>query len=710
MKNFFLTYWKILSAVIAAMLVLIVFAGPPLAHMIIRDKIDAALRRIENKTHTTISLTSIDFPSATSMTLRDFSIRLAWDSSYADYVPSNEANPDSLAQLLNLVTIKNMMVDFYLFGFLSGNYIRAVSVDSVVVNLFRKAEHSYNFTSFIEGLKAKTDSAAMPTSVSDQNKNKIADFIQRYLDKRLPSVAVQGITLRYVDFDGSRIHNKKTKRIRPTYVASLNNGRLELHESMFRDAQFELSGEVTQPGQTNTFTINGTLNHSQHQLYVNGLFDAGFKIPFVETVTDAKIYLKNFDAQLLSLEENSDYDRLHATLNIYDLGIHSDAVADEKLTNMSVGFDLNLDLARDKIIINPQTRFYLNKINFNVDGEMANLHDQPMYQFHVVMPEIAINDFMFSIPTALKRKLDGFNAKGSMAYAFDLKIDMAHLDSIRFDPEFMLSNDFKLYNLGDSINVRKLLDTTFSHSVITEDGDDSVIVVGKSNKYFTPLDSIPPYLVKAVLFCEDVSFFKNDGFNLLQIQKSIADNIRSKRFARGASTISMQFIKNIYLSREKTISRKFQELILTWLINREKMLDRNKIKENHKKRLLEIYLNIIEWGPDVYGIGRASEFYFKKNPVKLTVQESVFLATIIPNPKKYGRYFDNGVPKNVQVNLMNLMVKLLYEDSVITKEQMEKFTPVQVRITGEAAKYIDGYAADSTDVFDELDLPTRQRP
>ncbi|NUM79447.1 transglycosylase domain-containing protein [bacterium] len=710
MKAFFIKYWKILASVIAALLILVIFAGPPLAHMIIRDKIDSALRRFEHKTHTTVKIASIDFPSATSMTLRDFSIRLAFDSSYTRYIPDGEVDPDSLAQLLNLVSIQNMSVDFYLFGFLSGNYIRSVSADSVSINLFRKAEGDYNFSPLIDSLKTKADTTEQAVPASDQSKNKIAGFIQRYLDKKLPSVAIQRIAVRYIGFDGAGTKNKKNKRLRPSYEASLNNGKLELHESMFRDAQFELSGEVVQPGQANTFTINGTLNHSQHQLYINGLFDAGFKIPFVETVTGAKIYLKNFDAQLLSLEENSEYDRLHATLNIYDLGIHSDAIADEKLSNMSIGFDLNLDLAPNDIIINPQTRFYLNKINFNVSGEMANLHDKPLYQFRVEMPEITINDFMFSIPSALKRKLEGFRANGSMAYAFDLKIDMAHLDSIRFDPEFTLSHDFKLYNLGDSINVRKLLDTAFAHAVITEDGDDSVIVVGKGNKYFTPIDSIPSYLVKSVLFCEDVSFFKNDGFNLLQIQKSIADNIRAKRFARGASTISMQFVKNIYLSREKTISRKFQELILTWLINREKMLDRNKIKENHKKRLLEIYLNIIEWGPDVYGIGRASEFYFKKLPAQLSVPEAVFLATIIPNPKKYGRYFDNGVPKSAEVNLMNLMVKLLYEDSVITKEQMERLTPVQVRITGEAAQYIEGYAADSTDVFEDIDLPTRQRP
>jgi membrane peptidoglycan carboxypeptidase len=186
------------------------------------------------------------------------------------------------------------------------------------------------------------------------------------------------------------------------------------------------------------------------------------------------------------------------------------------------------------------------------------------------------------------------------------------------------------------------------------------------------------------LLSEDGSFFRNDGFNVLQIERSIADNIREKKFVRGASTISMQWVKNIFLSREKTMSRKFQELILTWLINKERMLDDQRDKERHKKRLLEIYLNIIEWGPDIYGIGRASEFYFSKKPSALTVSESTFLATIIPNPKKYERYFFQGQLRKNKTNYMALLARMMAGQKIISHAESLEAEDAPFIITGEA--------------------------
>jgi membrane peptidoglycan carboxypeptidase len=246
-----------------------------------------------------------------------------------------------------------------------------------------------------------------------------------------------------------------------------------------------------------------------------------------------------------------------------------------------------------------------------------------------------------------------------------------------------LSKDFRVITLGDSINVKKLRDD-FEHTFVTEHGNDSTLIVGKDNPYYVPYDSIPKHLIYAVLLSEDGSFFRNDGFNILQIERSIADNIRQKQFIRGASTVSMQWVKNIFLSREKTLSRKFQELILTWLINKERMLDEQRDKERHKKRLLEIYLNIIEWGPDIYGIGRASEYYFNKRPSALTVSESTFLATIIPNPKKYERYFFQGQLRKSKKNYMALLARMMAGQQIISHAESLEAEDEAFIISGEA--------------------------
>lgn len=128
----------------------------------------------------------------------------------------------------------------------------------------------------------------------------------------------------------------------------------------------------------------------------------------------------------------------------------------------------------------------------------------------------------------------------------------------------------------------------------------------------------------AVLTSEDPSFFYHRGFIPDAFKESMIENIKAKRFVRGGSTISMQLVKNVFLSREKTISRKLQEMLIVWLIENKGLVS--------KERMFEIYLNAIEWGHGIYGIKEASQFYFSKLPSQLNLAESIFLASIIPDP------------------------------------------------------------------------------
>jgi membrane peptidoglycan carboxypeptidase len=153
------------------------------------------------------------------------------------------------------------------------------------------------------------------------------------------------------------------------------------------------------------------------------------------------------------------------------------------------------------------------------------------------------------------------------------------------------------------------------------------ILIGNANPAFESLANISHYLQYAVLTSEDPSFFYHRGFIMDAFRESLIENIKKKRFVRGGSTISMQLVKNVFLSREKTISRKLQEILIVWLIENYQLVS--------KERMFEIYLNAIEWGPGIYGIKEAAHFYFLKTPAQLTLAESIFLASIIPHPKFY---------------------------------------------------------------------------
>ncbi|HQS53401.1 MAG TPA: biosynthetic peptidoglycan transglycosylase, partial [Daejeonella sp.] len=129
----------------------------------------------------------------------------------------------------------------------------------------------------------------------------------------------------------------------------------------------------------------------------------------------------------------------------------------------------------------------------------------------------------------------------------------------------------------------------------------------------------------ALLTAEDPSFYSHNGFVEESIRSSIITNFKAKSFKRGGSTISMQLAKNVYLNRQKTLARKIEEILIVWIMESGKL--------STKQRMFETYLNLIEWGRNVYGIGEASRYYFDKHPSELSLGEGIFLASIVPRPK-----------------------------------------------------------------------------
>ncbi|MFO0089317.1 MAG: transglycosylase domain-containing protein, partial [bacterium] len=170
------------------------------------------------------------------------------------------------------------------------------------------------------------------------------------------------------------------------------------------------------------------------------------------------------------------------------------------------------------------------------------------------------------------------------------------------------------------------------------------------------------------------------GFINEAFKQSIAKNIRTKKFARGASTISMQLVKNVFLTREKTLSRKLEEILLVYI------LENNRISS--KERMLEVYFNIIEFGPNVYGIGEAAHFYFQKKPIELTLNECLFLATIIPKPKGFMYRFDADQQlKSFARQQNNFLTKLMLRRKLITESDTIG-QQVPIKIVGEAQLYL----------------------
>src|SRR5512143_1451358 len=146
----------------------------------------------------------------------------------------------------------------------------------------------------------------------------------------------------------------------------------------------------------------------------------------------------------------------------------------------------------------------------------------------------------------------------------------------------------------------------------------------KIRQYWVPLRAVSPYLTKAVLIAEDDKFWHHEGFDFDGMEKALEKDIKKGKFKAGGSTITQQLAKNLYLSPSRNPIRKLKEAILAWRI--EQALS--------KRRILEIYLNVAEWGDGIFGIEAASRHYFGKSASALSPEEAARLAVVLPNPRR----------------------------------------------------------------------------
>lgn len=185
---------------------------------------------------------------------------------------------------------------------------------------------------------------------------------------------------------------------------------------------------------------------------------------------------------------------------------------------------------------------------------------------------------------------------------------------------------------------------------------------GKKKKIvqrWVPLSQISPYVIKAVIIAEDDKFWSHEGFDFDAMQKAIEKDLKQKKFKVGGSTISQQLAKNLFLSPSKNPVRKLKEAVLTWRLERNLS----------KKRIIEIYLNVAEWGDGLFGVEAAAQRYYGKPASDLSAMESARLAAVLPNPRRYdptgsGRYVAYRSDLIYQIMVRRGIVIEEYEDVI----------------------------------------------
>jgi len=481
-----------------------------------------------------------------------------------------------------------------------------------------------------------------------------------------------------------------------------DNGKkatIDIKKLVLANKELETSIHV----KTNTFAqrwkIKGFADprHKKADIRFFNIDTGAIKVPYFD---ERYNLISSFDSIRLNIENiDKSGGELHIDgfTSIANLKINHKRIAQKDVLIKNARFDYRLLLGSDFISVDSSSTVQFNKIKFHPYLAYETEEDT-IYKLKVKIPKMKAQDFISSLPDGLFTHFQGMEAEGTFDYNLDFKYNKNKPSDLVFNSNLKKEN-LKITKYGEA-NLNKL-NGEFIYRAIIQGVLQRPVLVGAANPNYTPLDQISPYLQKCVLTTEDPSFFSHHGFINEAFKQSIAKNIRTRKFARGASTISMQLIKNVFLTREKTLSRKLEEILLVYILENNRIVS--------KERMLEVYFNIIEWGPNVYGIGEASQFYFQKTPADLSFNECLFLARVIPSPKKFMYQFnDEGNLKTSAMNqvsfLTNLMIKrgLLTVDDTIFKKQ-------QTVLTGPAKSLLrikvkDTTATDSLAVKEEFEF------
>ncbi|RYY32208.1 MAG: penicillin-binding protein, partial [Sphingobacteriaceae bacterium] len=372
-----------------------------------------------------------------------------------------------------------------------------------------------------------------------------------------------------------------------------------------------------------TWHLNGKMHASDKDIDVK-LFAGGgqkLELPLIEKRFKLKINADTVTSRLTKVDQENDETRIYSYWGAKNLLINHQGISVKDIIIPNGSIDANIFIGSNYISLDSSSVIQLKKVKANPYIKYT-LNPVKIYEMKVNTEWLNAQDIFDSFPVGMFESLEGMKVAGKLKYALNFYMNSKDVDNLKFDSR-LDKDDFRIIHYGRA-DLGKL-NKTFVYTPYERGKPMPPHTIGPENPDFVPLNQISPDMRNAIMTAEDPSFYRHSGFVEESIRKSIVTDFKEKRFVRGGSTISMQLVKNAFLSRNKTLSRKIEEILIVWLIENTRLMSKN--------RMLEVYFNIIEWGRGIYGIGEASRFYFGKRPSNLTLGESIYLASIVPSPK-----------------------------------------------------------------------------
>ena len=601
----------------------------------LRKIVDGKICEIASRRQLRIGYGELRMPSLTRVELRDF------------YVAPLERD--------TLLRLRSLCADFDLFPLLGGRlslrHVHAAGLHASFVK--KKGMSNYDFL-----FRAHTPDAGKNTSGRDyaMRARRMADLLFRLLpdDGILQDLYISG-----------RRDSLET--------------RFTLPSLQITDSHFKTTLHVEEGALANDWCVTGELQRGSRLLKGSvAALEAGRQVmlPYIRQHYGATVAFDSVSFALSETAAPGDEREVAGYASVAGLQVYHRRLSPDTIDLDRGKLDYRISVGRDYVQMDSTSVITFNQLQFH-----PFLKAQNTGKWHLTasirQPDFEAQRLFASLPEGLFGHLKGIRASGQLSYNLFTDIDFNCLDSLKFTSD-LVGHHFRVTDWGISDLGR--MNREFEYTAYENDAPVRTFAIGPSNPDFRPLDQISPLLQMAVLQSEDGGFYYHDGFLPGAIQEALAYDLKVGRFARGGSTITMQLVKNVFLNRHKNIARKLEEALIVWLIENQHLTS--------KERMYEVYLNIAEWGPLIYGACEASHFYFGKEPSRLTASEAILLASLIPKPKHFRASFNpDGTLKENQAAYFHLIAGRLCAKGLITAAEADSIRPY-VEVKGPARSLI----------------------
>lgn len=628
---------KKLLLLIVLILLLIITAGFFVRNKMLNHLINTRVSALEKRTGISVNYSRAKFSGISSVQIMDLTV----------HPPKGE----------QLLAIDRIQVEFSPLALLT---FRLKTGDAEILNpkltLWREGEES-NYLFLLES--HKTDSTLTKADTARVDYKAAVDLIFSQIFRHIP--------------ESIHVRNLRAE-------ANINRHHVALvMDELIADAQgFASYALVTEDSIENRWKVKLKIQPGSQSLgmVLSRSGASAVNIPFIRYRWGVLLAFDSLSLDLRYANVNKEMSQISGNAIVQNQVINHARISPDDVLLDSGTADFRINIGNSWAEVDNSTHITYNRQPLQIYARYDKLPEERM-QLRLHETDFDAATFFESLPQSLFDNLAGLKVKGRLSFLLDFDLHTNEPDSLKFI-SWLKPEGFAILKYGNT-DFRKI-NSDFQYTAYEKGYAVKSFMVGPENPDFRRLDQISDYLKYAIMTSEDGAFFYHRGFLPDAIRESIITNIKQKRFARGGSTISMQLVKNVFLTRNKTITRKVEEMLITWLIESQHL--------SSKERMFEVYLNVIETGPMTYGVNQAARFYFNKDVSRLSLAESIFIASIVPRPKTFKYSFDsNGNLREHLAGYYELVSSKMLKKEWITQRDYDDLRP-EVELKGPALKML----------------------